>query len=168
MIEHQPSSWWRHGTECFLKSCQVLSYSRNKFAAFYGTREFTRSHHLFLSQAISIQPMPPFQFLTIHFNIILHLRVGLPSALIPSGFPTTSLCAHFLSPIHATRSAHLTLLDLITRIIFGEEYRSYSSSVCSLLQLLTPTFRTSIYFFICKLILTHCIEKWKYEHVCCK
>jgi len=23
-------------------------------------------------------------------------------------------------------------------------------------------------FIICKLILTHCIERWKYEHICCK
>jgi len=69
--------------------------------------------------------MPPFQFfLKIQFNIIPHLRIGLPSGLVPSGFPTKSLCAPFLSPMHATRFSHLTLVDLITRIIFGEEYRS--------------------------------------------
>jgi len=39
-----------------------------------------------------------------------------------------------LSPIHATCPAHLFLLDLIMRIIFGEEYRSLSSSLCSFLH----------------------------------
>jgi hypothetical protein len=50
-----------------------------------------------------------------------HLRLGLPSGLFLSGFPTNILYA-FLSPIRATCLRHLILLDLIILIMFGEEY----------------------------------------------
>src|SRR5215468_5557386 len=79
-------------------------------------------------------PCPPSHFLKIHFNIIPHLRLGLPTGRLPSGLPTKILYAPLPSPIRATCPAHLILLDLITGIIFGDEYRSLSSSLCSLLH----------------------------------
>ena len=67
------------------------------------------------------------------------LSLGLPSALIPSGFPTQTLYAHLLSPIRATYTTNLILLDFITRTIFGEQYRSLSSSLCSFLHSLVTS-----------------------------
>ena len=63
-----------------------------------------------------------------------HLRLGLPSGLFPSGFPSKTVCTPLLSPIHATCQTHLILLDLIIWIIFGEEYASLSASLCSFLH----------------------------------
>jgi hypothetical protein len=54
-----------------------------------------------------------------------HLHRGLPSGLCLSVFPVKTLYAPLLSPIHTTCSTHLILLDLITQITHGEQYRSF-------------------------------------------
>ena len=53
-----------------------------------------------------------------------HLRLGLPSGLFPSGFPTKTLYIPLLSLIRGTHLAHLILLDIITWTKLGEQYRS--------------------------------------------
>ena len=63
-----------------------------------------------------------------------HLRLGLPSGLFPSGFPTKTLYTPLSSTTRATCPAHLILLDFITRTILGEQYKSFSSSLCILLH----------------------------------
>ena len=67
----------------------------------------------------------------IHLNIILPSTLGLQSGLFPSDFPTKTLYKPLLGPKRAKCPTHLILLDLINRKIFGAEYRSLSSSLCS-------------------------------------
>jgi len=67
-----------------------------KFPAFHGTRRFitalTSVRHLSLSWASPIQSIYPHQT-SCRFILILptHLRLRLPSALLPSGFPSKTL-----------------------------------------------------------------------------
>jgi len=96
---------------------------------------FTNARHLSLSWATSIQSMPPHStswrsLLTLSSHLLLSLRSG----LFPSGFPIKPLYTPLLSPISATCPTHLIFLDFIVRTIFGEEYRTLSSSLCSFLH----------------------------------
>ena len=110
-----------------------------KFPAFYGNRRFitafTSARYLSVSSARSIQSIPLSHFLKIHFKILsLHVGLGLPSCLFLSSFPTKTLYAFLLSTIRATCLANLILLDLITRITFGEQFRSQIPPLCSVLH----------------------------------
>jgi len=76
-----------------------------KFPAFYGTRRFitalTSARHLSLSWASSIQSTHPHP--TSRRSILIlssHLSLGLPSGLLPSGFPTKGV---HTSPLPHTR-----------------------------------------------------------------
>ena len=53
----------------------------------------------------------------------------------PQVSPPKTLSGPLLSSIRATCSSHLILIDFINRTIFGEEYSSWSSSLCSFLHL---------------------------------
>ena len=93
-----------------------------KFPAFHGTPRFitalTSVRHLPLSWAGPVQSIYPHP--TSWRSILIlstHLRLGLPSGLFPSGFPTNTLYTPFSSPIRATCPVHLILLDFITRTI---------------------------------------------------
>jgi hypothetical protein len=66
----------------------------------------------------------------IHFNrpVVYHLRLGLRIGLFLSGFPAKISYAFLVSPIRVICPAQLILIDLITLIIFGEDYTSRSPS----------------------------------------
>ena len=89
-----------------------------KFPAFYITRRFitalTSVRHLSLSWTSPIQSIYPHP--TSWRSILIlstHLRLGLPSGLFHSGFPTKTLYTSVSSPIRATCRAHLILLDIL-------------------------------------------------------
>jgi len=46
--------------------------------------------HPILSQPNPVCPIDPY-LPKVHFNVIYHLRLGLPSGLLPSGLPTKTL-----------------------------------------------------------------------------
>ena len=109
-----------------------------KFPALLGKwmsiTAFTRSRHLSVVWARSIDSMPPNNFLKIIFSIILPSISGFPSGFFPSNLLTKTLYTPLISSIHSTFPTNHSLLDIITRMIFGEEYITQCSSVCSLIQ----------------------------------
>jgi hypothetical protein len=64
---------------------------------------FTRALHWSLSQAKSVQSIPP-HAISLRSTLILstHLHLGLPSGLFPSHFPINILYVFLFSSIHAT------------------------------------------------------------------
>jgi hypothetical protein len=60
--------------------------------------------------------------------------LGLLNEVFPSGFPMKILYALLITSIYATCLAHLKILDFITLIILGAEYKLWSSSLCIFLQ----------------------------------
>jgi hypothetical protein len=98
---------------------------------YYG---FHNSRHLSLLWARLIQSMPLSNFSKIYFNIVLPSIRGFQIGLFHWSFLIKTLYATRLSPIRSTCLAHLILLYSIIRRTLGEEYRSLSSSLCSLLH----------------------------------
>ena len=119
---------WNRGLLEMLTSFQSVK----KFLAFHETRRFitafTNARHLSLSWASSIH------FPTIHINIIFPSMSGSPKWSFPSGSPTKNLYTPLLSPIRATCSAQLILLDFIARRLLGEEHRLLRCSLCNFLH----------------------------------
>jgi hypothetical protein len=71
--------------------------------------------------------------LKIHFNINLPSMSGSSNWSLSVRFPHQNSLSSSL-PLLAMYPAHL-ILDLITHMIFGKEYRSLSSYLCSLLHI---------------------------------
>ena len=78
--------------------------------------------------------IPTSNLLEIHPNIIHPSKPRSPQWSLSLRFPHQDPIHPFSSPIHPTCPAHLILLDFITRTILGEQYKSFSSSLCNLLH----------------------------------
>jgi len=91
LLTYLPTPWCRVLLEK-LTGLQLVK----KFSAFHGTRRFITAHksvrHLSLSWASPIQSIYPHPTSRRSIPILsTHLRLGLPSGLLPSGFPTKTL-----------------------------------------------------------------------------
>jgi len=91
-----------------------------KFPAICGTwrfiTTFTSAHHLYQSWASSIQSIPPHPT-SWRYIIILssHLRMGLPSSLLPSCFPTKTLYTPLPSlPPYALHAPPISFLSILS------------------------------------------------------
>jgi len=116
---------------------QIFRHLTRKFPTCYGIQKLfttsTTARHLPLLWAKSTQPMFPSHFLRIHFDIILQSLLRSSKWSLYRRSRTKNLYALLLSSIRATCSANLILLYFITPILFGEQYRSLSTSLCSFL-----------------------------------
>ena len=78
--------------------------------------------------------IPTSHLLEFHPNIIYPSTSRSPLWSLSFQFPHQEAIHPLFSPIRATCPAHLILLEYITRTILGEVYKSFSSSLCSLLH----------------------------------
>lgn len=77
------------------------------------------------------RPCPP---ILLQWDILDYYPPIYMCVFLVSGFPTKPWHECLFSPRHATCTTQLILLNLITLIMCGEKYKSWSSSLCYFLQ----------------------------------
>ena len=131
-----------------LLTCSMVqspSWEANWFAASQETPHISRNlkvhyrtHKCRPPVSILGQPnpvhIPTSHLLEIHPNSIHPSTPSSPQWSLFLRFPHQDPMHPLSSPICATCPAHLILLDFMTRTILGEDYKSFSSSLCNLLH----------------------------------
>ena len=117
-----------------------------KFPALYGTRmfftPFTSATCPYPESARS-NPYPHVPLPEIHLNIVLPSTLGSPKWSFSLWFPHQNPVYTSPPPTLPTWSSHLILLDFMTTKVFGENYRSLSSSLYSFLH--SPVISSLLY-----------------------
>ena len=124
---------------------QSPSWAANWFAASqeiprnsWNPKVHYRTHKLPPPVSILGQPnpvhIPTSHLLEIHPNIIRPSTPMYPRWSLSLRFPHQDPIHLPSSPIRVSCPAHLIFLDFITRTILGEQYKSFSSSLCNLLH----------------------------------
>jgi len=93
----------------------IFSQLVKKLSRFYMTRYWT----LYRATLTPFIPLTP----EIHFNIILHARLSLPSDLFSCMFCDQNFEYISHTTMRSICSAHPILFEFITLIVFGEEYK---------------------------------------------
>ena len=124
----QSPSWEAHW---FASSQEIPRISRNPKVHY-------RTHKRPPPVSILGQPnpvhMPTSHLMEIHPNIIHPSMPRSPQWSLSLRFSQQEPIHSLSLPLRDTCPAHLILLDFITRTILGEEYKSFSSSLCNLLH----------------------------------
>jgi len=146
----QSSSW---EANWFAASQEIPRISRNPKVHY-------RTHKRPPPVSILGQPnpvhIPTSHLLEIHPNIIHPSTPRPPQWSLSLRFPHQDPIHPLSSPIRATCPAHL-ILDFIIRTILGEEYKSFSSSLCNLGydRLMNTHSTTFIFYFALNYPLVH-------------